>query len=398
MAMNLFPEEMRRDPYPLYDQMRSSSPVLHVAPLDLWMIFDHEGVKRALTDHEAFSSVVTPVTGKAPDWLIFSDPPRHTKLRAIVMRAFTARSVAALEPRVREVSRELLDQQIERGEMDLALDYAGLLPTIVIAEMLGIPLADRARFLRWSEAIVNLSYAISGGDEAERMMSEHAAAKDEMEAYLAEVLKARRRAPKDDLLTRLVEVEVDGERLTDDEILGFFQVLLAAGTETTTNLIDNAILCLIEWPEELARLRASPDVLPSAIEEVLRYRSPVQIAFREARRDVEVHGQVIPAGKLVVPVIGSANRDPQQFRDPDRFDIGRDPNPHVAFGQGVHFCLGAPLARLEARIALSDLLSRLRGLELASKEPWEPRKPLNMLGPARLPIRFEPGARSAAAG
>ncbi|WP_437787852.1 cytochrome P450 [Sorangium sp. So ce1097] len=396
--MNLFPEEMRRDPYPLYDQMRSSSPVLHVAPLDLWMIFDHEGVKRALTDHEAFSSVVTPVTGKAPDWLIFSDPPRHTKLRAIVMRAFTARSVAALEPRVREVSRELLDQQIERGEMDLALDYAGLLPTIVIAEMLGIPLADRARFLRWSEAIVNLSYAISGGDEAERMMSEHAAAKDEMEAYLAEVLKARRRAPKDDLLTRLVEVEVDGERLTDDEILGFFQVLLAAGTETTTNLIDNAILCLIEWPEELARLRASPDVLPSAIEEVLRYRSPVQIAFREARRDVEVHGQVIPAGKLVVPVIGSANRDPQQFRDPDRFDIGRDPNPHVAFGQGVHFCLGAPLARLEARIALSDLLSRLRGLELASKEPWEPRKPLNMLGPARLPIRFEPGARSAAAG
>ncbi|KYF54675.1 cytochrome [Sorangium cellulosum] len=396
--MNLFPEEMRRDPYPLYDQMRGSSPVLHVAPLDLWMIFDHEGVKRALTDHEAFSSVVTPVTGKAPDWLIFSDPPRHTKLRAIVMRAFTARSVAALEPRVREVSRELLDQQIERGEMDLALDYADLLPTTVIAEMLGIPPADRARFLCWSEAIVNLSYAISGGDEAERMMSEHAAAKDEMEAYLAEVLKARRRAPKDDLLTRLVEAEVDGERLTDDEILGFFQVLLAAGTETTTNLIGNAILCLVEHPQELARLRASPDLLPSAIEEVLRYRSPVQIAFREARRDVEVHGQVIPAGKLVVPVIGSANRDPQQFRDPDRFDIGRDPNPHVAFGQGVHFCLGAPLARLEARIALSDLLSRLRGLELASEEPWEPRKPLNVLGPARLPIRFEPGARSAAAG
>ncbi|MGK3997685.1 cytochrome P450 [Sorangium sp. So ce1024] len=395
--MNLFPEEMRRDPYPLYDQMRSSSPLLHVAPLDLWMIFDHEGVKRALTDHDAFSSAVTPVTGRAPDWLVFSDPPRHTKLRAIVVRAFTARSVAALEPRVREVSRELLDQQIERGEMDLAQDYAGLLPTVVIAEMLGIPPGDRARFLRWSEAIVNLSHAISGGDEAERMMSEHAAAKDEMEIYLAEVLAARRRAPKDDLLSRLVEAEVDGERLTEDEILGFFQVLLAAGTETTTNLIDNAILCLIECPEELARLRASPELLPSAIEEVLRYRSPVQLAFREARRDVEVHGQVIPAGRIVVPVLGSANRDPQQFRDPGRFDIGRDPNPHVAFGQGIHFCIGALLARLEARIALSDLLARLRGLELASQEPWEPRKPINVLGPARLPIRFEPGRRSAAA-
>ncbi|WP_437734430.1 cytochrome P450 [Sorangium sp. So ce1335] len=395
--MNLFPEETRRDPYPLYDQMRSSAPVLHVAPLDLWMLFDYEGVKRALTDHEAFSSVVTPATGKAPDWLLFSDPPRHTKLRAIVMRAFTARSVAALEPRVRELSRDLLDQHMERGEMDLALDYAGLLPTIVIAEMLGIPLGDRARFLRWSEAIVNLSYAISGGDEAERMMSEHAAAKGEMEAYLAEVLAARRRAPKDDLLTRLVEAEVDGERLTEDELLGFFQVLLAAGTETTTNLINNAILCFIERPEELARLRASPDLLPSAIEEVLRYRSPVQITFREARRDVEVHGQVIPAGKLVLPVMGSANRDPRQFRDPDRFDIGRDPNPHVAFGQGVHFCLGALLARLEARIALSDLLSRLRDIERASKEPWEPRKAFNVHGPARLPIRFEPGRRSAAA-
>ncbi|WP_433932683.1 cytochrome P450 [Sorangium cellulosum] len=396
--MNLFPEETRRDPYPMYEQMRSSSPVLHVAPLDLWMILDYEGVKRALTDHEAFSSVVTPVTGKTPDWLLLADPPRHTKLRAIIMRAFTARSVAGLEPRIRELSRELLDQQIERGAMDLAADYAAPLPMMVIAEMLGLPLEDRARFMRWSEAIVNLGYAISGGDEAERMMSEHAAAKAEMERYLAEVLGARRRAPKDDLLTRLVEAEVDGERLTEDEILGFFQVLLAAGTETTTNLIDNAILCFAERPADLARLRESPDLLPSAIEEVLRYRSPVQMIFREARRDVEVHGQVIPAGKLVVPVIGSANRDPQQFRDPGRFDIGRDPNPHVAFGQGIHFCLGAPLARLEARIALSDLLSRLRGLELASKEPWEPRKALNVLGPARLPICFEPGRRSAAAG
>ncbi|WP_437813565.1 cytochrome P450 [Sorangium sp. So ce1078] len=394
--MNLFPDEMRRDPYPLYDQMRSSSPVLHVAPLDLWMIFDFEGVKRALTDHDAFSSAVTPPTGKAPEWIVFSDPPRHSKLRGIVQRAFTPRSVAALEPRIRELSRELLDQRIEHGMMDLAADYAGPLPTMVIAEMIGIPTEDRARFMRWSEAIVNLSHTISGGEEAARVVSEHAAVKEEMRAYLAALLEARRRAPEDDLLTRLVEAEVDGERLNEEELVNFFQFLLAAGTETTTNLIDNAILCLVESPAELSRLRAAPDLVPSAIEEVLRYRSPLQMVFRETRRAVELHGQAIPAGKLVLPVIGSANRDPQQFRDPGRFDIARDPNPHVGFGHGIHFCIGASLARLEAKIALPDLLSRLRGLELASKEPWEPRKALIVHGPARLPVCFEPGRRAAA--
>ncbi|WP_437953387.1 cytochrome P450 [Sorangium sp. So ce296] len=392
--MNLFPDEIRRDPYPLYEQMRSSSPALHIAPFDLWMIFDYEGVKRALTDHDAFSSAVTPPTGKAPEWIVFSDPPRHTKLRGIVQRAFTPRSIAGLEPRIRELSRELLDQRIEHGTMDLAADYAGPLPTMVIAEMIGIPAEDRARFMRWSEAIVNLSHTLSGGEEAARVVSEHAAVKEEMKAYVADLLDARRRAPEDDLLTRLVEAEVDGERLNEDELLNFFQFLLAAGTETTTNLIDNAILCLLESPSELARVRAAPDLVPSAIEEVLRHRSPLQMVFRETRRAIEVHGQTIPAGKLVLPVIGSANRDPKQFRDPGRFDVARDPNPHVGFGHGIHFCIGASLARLEARIALPDLLTRLRGLELASKEPWEPRKALIVHGPARLPVRFEPGRRA----
>jgi len=225
---------------------------------------------------------------------------------------------------------------------------------------------------------------------------EHAAVKEEMRAYLSDLIEARRKAPRDDLLTRLVEAEVDGERLTEEELLGFFQLLLSAGTETTTNLINNAILCLVENPDQLARLRAAPDLLPSAIEEVLRYRSPGQVMYRETKRDVEMHGQVIPAGRFVLAVIGSANRDPQQFRDPDRFDIGRDPNPHIAFGHGIHFCLGAALSRLEARVALSDLLERVKGFELASDEPWEPRKALHVHGPIRLPIRFEPGRRVAA--
>jgi cytochrome P450 len=394
--MNFLSDDLRRDPFPLYEQVRNSSPLLHEPQSDMWLVFDYESVKRVMTDHDAFSSIVTPPTGKAPDWLVFSDPPRHTKLRGIIMRAFTPRSIANLEPRIRELSRELLAPALERGQMDLALEYSNLLPTMVIAEMIGIPVADRARFLRWGETIMNLSYAIAGGEEAAKAVQENAVVKEEMRAYLKELLPERRKAPKDDLLTRLAEAEVDGERLTEEEILGFFQLLLSAGTETTTNLINNAILCLIENPDQLARLRAEPHLLPSAIEEVLRYRSPGQIIFRSTKRDIELHGQVIPAGKLVLVMIGSANRDPMKFRDPDRFDITRDPNPHVAFGHGIHFCLGAALSRLEAKVALEDLLGRMQGFELASAEPWEPRKGLHIHGPLRLPIRFEPGRPAAA--
>lgn len=389
--LNLISDDMRRNPYPLYDQMRSVSPVLAVPGGQIWMILDYEGVKRALHDHDAFSSRAAPPGGGPLDWMIFTDPPRHTKLRSIVVKVFTPRSIAGLEPRIRELSRELIGRVIERGEMDLCADFAVPLPIMVIAEMLGIPIADRDQFKRWSDAILNLAETIGGGEAGARAAREFGAAREEIRAYLADLLPARRRAPQDDLLTRLVEAEVDGERLSEGEILDFFLLLLLAGSETTTNLISNAILCFLEHPAELARLRASPDLWPSAIEEVLRYRSPVQSVFRAPRRDVEMHGQVIPAGKLVLAVVGSANRDPKQFEAPDRFDVGRDPNPHVAFGHGVHFCLGAPLARLEAKIALPDLLSRLRGLRLASDAPWEPRKAINVHGPNRLPIRFEPG-------
>ncbi|WP_437675771.1 cytochrome P450 [Sorangium sp. So ce131] len=394
---DLLSDDARRDPYPVYDRLRRSTPVLHDPRADLWMIFDYEGVKRSLHDHDAFSSSMAPAGRPAPEWFIFFDPPRHTRLRALILRAFTPGVVAGLEPRVRQLSRELLDQAAPRGEMDLCADFSAPLPMMVIAEMIGVPVEDRPRFLRWSDVILKLSYTLSGGEAAERASQEFMAVTAEMREYVAGLSAARRAAPKDDLLTRLVEAEVDGERLTEAEILGFLQLLLVAGSETTTNLINNAILSLLEDPAQLARVLAAPELLPAAIEEVLRYRSPVQWMFRATRRSVQLHGQVIPAGKLVLPVIGSANRDPQQFRDPGRFDIGRDPNPHIAFGHGIHFCLGAPLSRLEARIALSDLLSRARGLRLATDAPWEPRKALHVHGPARLPIRFEPGERATAA-
>jgi len=396
--MDLFSVEMRRNPYPAYDQMRNSTPVFRLLPFDLWLIFDFEGVKRVLVDHDVFSSDLShvPGNGNPGEWFIFFDPPRHTKLRALISKAFTPRVVANLEPRIRELSRQLLDQTIERGEMDLAADFAVPLPMLVIAEMLGVPVAEWPRYKRWSDVILKLANTFSRDEEAVRTVNEYGAVTEEMRLFLPDLIAQRRAAHQDDLLTRLVEAEVDGERLTQAEILGFMQLLLVGGQETTANLLNNAVLCFLENPDQLARLRAAPDLLPSAIEEVLRYRAPVQWMPRATRRDVEMHGQVIPAGKLVLPMIGSANRDPKQFRDAGRFDITREPNQHVAFGHGIHSCLGAPLARLEARIALADFLERVKGFALASDEPWEPRKALNVHGPSRLPIRFTPGRRAAA--
>lgn len=282
--MDLFTDEMRRNPFPFYDQLRAAAPVFHFAPADVWMLLDYAAVKRALDDVETFSSRARLPTGPAPDWLIFNDPPRHTKLRALILRAFTPRSIAALEPRVRALSAELLAAVRARGEMDLVADYAGPLPTMVIAEILGIPPADRARFMRWSEAIVGLGYAVLGGEVAARAVAQHAVALREIDAYLPALLDERRRAPADDLLSRLVGAELDGERLTGPELRGFFQLLLGAGTETTTNLISNAALALFEHPDVRARLAADPALWPQTIEEVLRWRTPVQMIF--ARRDV----------------------------------------------------------------------------------------------------------------
>jgi cytochrome P450 len=392
--MEFLSADVRRDPFPLYDRLRAESPVLHDARTDVWMLFDYEGARRAMHDHEAFSSEPLTVGRRRPEWFVFFDPPHHTRMRALVSRAFTPRAVAALEPRICWLSRALLDRSIERGEMDLAADFSIPLPMLVIAEMLGVPVADRPRFKRWSDAMLRLGHTLFANAEAEEASREYRAVTGEMDDYVSRLVGDRRAVPQDDLLTRLARAEVEGERLTEREILGFVQLLLVTGQETTTNLVNNAVLCVVENPEQLARLRAAPELLPTAIEEVLRYRSPVQWMFRFARRDVRLHGWTIPAGAMVLPMIGSANRDPRAFADPERFDVGRDPNPHLAFGHGLHFCIGAALARLEARIALADVLERLHGLQLAEAGPWEPRAALHVHGPARLPVRFEPATRT----
>jgi cytochrome P450 len=383
---DFFSEDMRRNPYPVYDQLRIASPIYHVPPpFDAWLIFDYQGVWRALNDHEAFSSEVP----SPPNWFIFQDPPRHTRQRGLFARAFTPSVVANLEPFIRRVSRQLLDAVLETDEMDFVARYAAPLPMTVIAELIGMSGVDLPRFQRWSDGILRISYTRSGDAAAAAALQEFRQVTAEMNDYLTELIARRRATPEDDLITRLVQAEVDGERLTQPEILGLFQLLVVGGQETTVNLIANAMLCFLEHPDQLARLRAAPDLLPTAIEEVLRYRAPFQWVMRTPRRDVKLHGQVIPAGKLVLPMIGSANRDPEQFPEPNRFDITREPNPHVGFGRGIHACLGAPLARLEARIALMDVLERLQDFRLASSEPWPPRQVLNIHDPASLPIRFE---------
>jgi cytochrome P450 len=390
---DIFSDDTRRNPYPAYDHLRRNSPVMHVPPpFNGWLVFDYEGVKRVLSDAETFSSRVP-----APrNWFIFFDAPQHTRQRALISKAFTPRTVTSLEPRIRELSRELLDPVMDRREFDLATEYAVPLPMKVIAGLIGIPLSDWEVYKRWSDAILKLTYTRSGGPEAEAGMRDFRTATAEMSAHVAEMIAARRAAPRDDLLTRLVEAEVEGERLSHDEILGFFQLLVVGGQETTSDLINNAMLSLMEHPDQMALLRAEPHRLGSAIEEVLRYRSPLQWVMRTPRRDVDMHGVTIPAGALVLPMIGSANRDPRVFPEPSRFDIARDPNPHVAFGQGAHFCAGAPLSRLEARIALTDLLHRFAAVEQTGSAPWPPRKALHVHGPDRLPVRVQ--LRDASAG
>lgn len=393
MIKNLFSTEMRRNPFPFYDEHRAQG-TLHLAPPGLWMILDYHGVKTALADHATFSSAATSPgsTGKPLDWLIFKDPPRHARLRGLIASAFTPRVIANLEPRIRQISRALLDSQLDRGELDLAVDYSIQLPLLVIAGMLGIPPEDYPQFRTWSDAILNLAETVTGSAEALRAAQDYGLATAEMSAYLRDVLLARHDRPGDDLLSQLASVEIAGERLTDREILGFFQLLLLAGSETTTNLINNAMLCLLEHPDQLAALREHPERLAGTIEEVLRYRSPLQAVFRQTTRSMEVHGKVIPAGQLVLLMIGSANRDPAYFDRADCFDPSRAENFHLAFGHGVHFCLGAALSRLEASIALSDLLARMDHIELAQEGPWEPRAAFHVLGPARLPIRFQAAA------
>ena len=340
-------------------------------------MFGYAEVQRVLSDYTDFESGFGSNATALSNSLIATNPPRHRELRALVTQAFTPKAVDDLAPRITEITNQLLDSIQANGRMDLVHDFAYPLPVIVIAEMLGIPSEERDQFKAWSDAVTSISGA---GFAAQR----------EMAAYFSKLVEERRREPRTDLISALVAAQVDGQHLSMPELLGFCVLLLIAGNETTTNLIGNAMLCLDESPDAYAALRRQPELLPDAIEEVLRFRSPVQSMFRVVGRQTHLAEHAMQPGQTVIAWIGSANRDDHAFAEADaRFDIHRSPNKHLAFGHGIHFCLGAPLARLEARIALSSMLRRLPNLRRVRAHALEAQDSLVVYGVKHLPVEFD---------
>jgi cytochrome P450 len=347
------------DPYPVYRQLRDHAPVYWSPHASTWVLSRYDDVTAALIDPATYSSASgifpTPpgvdMTQLFLPMLIMSDPPRHTQLRHLVSKAFTPRRIAGLETHIRTIVDDLLDQSPETGLWDFVSGFAGPLPAIVIADMLGVPREDRDQFRTWSTTLIQ-----SNPTRGEFGPGLDAAAA--LYEYFTAFLDERRVRPRDDLMTALVQAEVDGQHLSEEELLGFCLLLLVAGHETTTNLLSNSAVILAQHPESRRQLADDPDLLPAAVEELLRYDSPVQGLARTLTRQVDLHGLRMKAGDTVLMLFGSANRDDHAFPDADQFDIHRAPERQVAFGRGIHFCLGASLARLEARIALQALLAR----------------------------------------
>ncbi|MEO6398209.1 MAG: cytochrome P450 [Tepidiformaceae bacterium] len=373
------------NPFPFYKMGLAMSPLFLPNP-GLWLVFGYEDCLSILKDSKTWSSefqrpqnmMETP----PPPSMLGSDPPRHARLRGLVSQAFTPKMVDALEPRIREIADELLNAKLSTGGMDLVHDLADPLPVIVIAEILGIPSTDRAMFKVWSDKVVALLGSGAAGGEGELTEATFA----EMRDYFHAMVEERRANPRQDLISGLVAAEIEGEKLNFDELLQMLILLLVAGNETTTNLIGNAVLEFIAHPAELQRVRDDMALLPSAIEEVLRFNSPVQATVRRATRDVQFGDKTIEKGQQAVVWLASANRDGAVFPAPETFDVTRSPNRHLAFGQGIHFCLGAPLARLEAKVALEEFLLRTSHFERTDNELL-PRVPTFIMhGVRKLPL------------
>jgi cytochrome P450 len=347
----------------IYRTLRDEHPVHFEPATREWLLSRHEDVRTAACDHASFSSEGTDLSRGLLPMIQSLDPPRHDALRARVLQVFTARRIALLEPEIRRIARELLDGFAGAGRGDLVADFARQLPSRVIGALIGIPADRREKFLAWTDELVEASPA-SALDERFR----HPAVGIYRE--FAQLLAERRTARRGDLMSALLDAEIDGQGLSEEELLGFCFVLVVAGNDTTTNLIANGAVLLAEHPAERALLVKEPTRIPGAIEEMVRYESPAQALPRIARRDVELHGTTIPAGAQVRLLWGSANRDERAFPDPDRFDPTRDARGHLAFGQGIHFCLGAHLARLEARVAFEELLARIPDYRLAERPTW----------------------------
>lgn len=390
--INLLHPDVRNDPYPVYAELRRG-PVRQVEPGGIWAVSRYDDVQFVLKNPEIFSSGGFQALFK-PAWLphnpiadsiVVMDPPAHTRRRNLVAKAFSARSVAQLEPRIRAIAAKLTERVGRGGDVEFMGEFALPFASHVICEILGLDPALHKEFKHWTDDLFSITPA-TPSPELEASVKKTIA---DMEGYLKEVVEARRRAPTDDMVSDLLRAEVDGESLSDAEIIAFFFLLLPAGFETTSGLFSNTLLALCECPGDLARLRADPRLLPAYLEEVLRHNPPTYGILRLTTRDVDFNGVTVPGGSMVVVLVGAATRDAAYFPDPDRFDAGRDNQSPLPFGHGIHFCLGVSLARLEGRVGMEELLPRIRGVERASRElTWTTS--LNARSPLALPLRFLP--------
>lgn len=356
------------DPYPVYKALRESDPYQFSEATGQYLISRYEDVDEILRDWKRFSN--RRITEEPPEperdlSILVRDPPDHTRLRGLVSRAFTPRRIAAMEEHIRETAHTLLDEVADQDQFDLMSNLASLLPTVVIAEQIGVPTEDREQFKRWSDEFVGVDEGAITPEIQQR--SDEAAVK--LYRYFSDQVEQRRREPTDDLISRLVTARDDEDQLTEHEMVSTLSLLLIAGNETTTNLIGNGLKALIEHPEQMELLRQHPELLENAVEELLRYDSPVQIDPRATTEQVTVGDKLIEPDQLVMLLIGGANRDPEQFQDPDTLNIAREDAGSISFGRGVHFCLGAPLARLEGRIAFECLLERFDEIKFSDRMP-----------------------------
>src|SRR5581483_10936955 len=394
IALTTLDPTFRADPYPVLDALRAREPVPRDEVLHRWVLTRHDDVDTILRDrrHSVDPRKAAPGSFEAMFLLgeenrdrepsmLFADPPYHTRLRGLVTKAFSAKAVEAMAPRIRQIVDELLDAA--GGEFDLIAAFAGPLPTIVIAEILGVDPADRGDFKRWSDTVVQGFNPML--TEEQRAQMEQAA--QALQAYFRRAIAARRAAPRDDLISSFVAVEEGGDRLTEDEIVTMCGLLLTAGNVTTTDLIGNGVYALLRNPEELRKLQQDPSLIKNAVEEMLRYDSPVTQSGRTPLEPIEIGGCAVAPGESVTPVLAAANHDPAIYPDPHRFDITRADTHHHSFGGGIHFCLGAPLARPEAQIGVGALVARFPNLRLADAGAPEWRNVPSFRGLVRLPVR-----------
>jgi pimeloyl-[acyl-carrier protein] synthase len=383
------------DPYPLYERLRREDPVHWDSLLHVWVVTRYEDVVRVLKDFSAARtpapeqltslglSDLNPIAAVMVRQMLFLDPPAHTRIRNLASAAFTPKRVEALRSHIREITRRLLREAAARGSFDLIADLAEPLPCIVTAEMLGVPVEDHRRLKIWSQDFAEmLGNFEHNPDRVPRILK----STEEMTAYFRTAMRRDRLRP-DGLVNSLASAEIGGDRLTEEEVIANCIVTMVGGQETTTNLIGNGLLSLVRNPAELARLRSSPGLVPSAVEELLRYESPSQHTGRLAPEDTEIGGRRIRKRQAVIAVMAAANRDPERFPDPDRLDIGRQDNRHLAFGWGAHFCFGAPLARIEGQIVFDEMIRAFPSWEL-EPGPLSWRTNLGLRGLTALPMRL----------